>query len=43
MDMQYELHEQPLVGDVRPVVDAAVRNRATPARSELPYRHYEDA
>lgn len=43
MDAQFELHQQSLAGDVRPVVDAAVRNRIAPARSELPYRHYEDA
>jgi hypothetical protein len=43
MDTQFELHQQTLEGDVRPVVDAAVRDRITPARSQLPYRHYEDA
>ncbi|ESQ85469.1 hypothetical protein [Asticcacaulis benevestitus] len=43
MNTQFELHEHTLAGDVRPVVEAAVRNRIAPARSELPYRHYEGA
>ncbi len=40
MDTSYEIHQQSIHPDVRPVVELAVRGKTMPARSELPYRHY---
>ena len=40
MDTSYEIHQQTIHPDVRPVVELAISQKAPPARSELPYRHY---
>ncbi len=40
MDTSYEIHQQTIHPDVRPVVELAINNKRQPARRELPYRHY---
>ena len=40
MDTSYEIHQQTIHPDVRPVVELAIKSKTPPARSELPYRHY---
>ncbi|MGN6207435.1 hypothetical protein [Asticcacaulis sp.] len=40
MDTDYEIHQQSIHPDVRPVVEQAVKAKTPHARSELPYRHY---
>ncbi len=40
MDTSYEIHQQTIYPDVRPVVELAIKSKTPPARSELPYRHY---
>ncbi|MFT4077064.1 MAG: hypothetical protein QM647_16175 [Asticcacaulis sp.] len=40
MDTNYEIHQQSIHPDVRPVVERAVKGKTPPARSERLYRHY---
>lgn len=40
MDTNYEIHQQSIHPDVRPVVDRAIKGKATSARNNLSSRHY---